>query len=78
MHAPLWKQRKDEEEPKKKSERTNFLKLVKVRKIRAAENELTPPKRLKARKTGWGGKSMGNEVAGLINEKASEINDDSE
>lgn len=30
------------------------------------------------RKTGWGGRNLGNKAAGLINEKESEINDDSE
>lgn len=37
-----------------------------------------PPKRLEARKTGWGGRNLGNKEAGLINEKGSEINDNSE
>lgn len=42
------------------------------------QNELTPPKRLEAGKPGWGGGSLGNKLAGLINERGSEINDVSE
>lgn len=42
------------------------------------QNELILPRRLEARQMGQGGGSMGYKIAGLINEKGSEINGDSE